>query len=167
MHYVCQRCNQARATVHITDTQPEKRERHLCEECAEKEGVIVKHHQTTNAILHEFIKHKTGLAAADDRACPKCGLTFREFQSSGLLGCAHDYEVFRSALSPLIERAHEGGTHHVGKVPRAADGKIKHNANLIRLRRELQAAVEAENYEQAAKVRDKIRTLEASMPADS
>jgi len=42
MNYVvCQRCHQAKATVHITDTAPEKRERHLCEDCAEKEGVII------------------------------------------------------------------------------------------------------------------------------
>jgi len=157
----CQRCQQSKATVHVTDTMPEKRERHLCEECAEKEGIIIKHHhQTTNEILQQFIKHKTGLAGADELACPKCGLTFRDFQLKGQLGCPEDYEAFRSVLMPLIERAHEGATQHVGKVPPTVDDSVRHNTGLLRLRRELQDAIEQEDYEMAARVRDAIQALE-------
>ena len=163
MEFLCQKCHEAKATVHITDTVPEKRERHLCEECAEKEGVIVKqHHQTTSAILQEFIKHKAGSSGADDRACPKCGLTFREFRLKGQLGCPNDYEAFRSLLIPLLERAHDGGSHHVGKVPRTADSAIHRQTGLVRLRRELQEAIEQENYEEAARVRDQIQAMETS-----
>lgn len=159
----CQRCHQAKATVHITDTVPEKRERHLCENCAEKEGVIIKqHHHTTSQILQQFIKHKTGLGAGDDVACPKCGMTFREFQLKGQLGCPHDYEAFQEFLRPLIERAHEGATHHVGKVPATADDTVRKQAGLLRLRRELEAAINGENYELAARVRDRIQTLESA-----
>ena len=161
MNFLCQRCNTAKATVHITDTAPKKRERHLCEECAEKEGVIVKqHHQSANAILHEFIKQKTGVGSTDDLSCPRCGTTFQEFQTKGVLGCPHDYEAFRDVLSPLLERAHGGGTHHVGKVPPASGIEVKQQAGLIRLRRELQEAIEQENYERAAKVRDQLKALE-------
>ncbi|UCE59997.1 MAG: UvrB/UvrC motif-containing protein [Phycisphaerales bacterium] len=160
MNYVCQHCNQSKATVHITDTMPEKRERHLCEVCAEKEGVIIKQqHQTTNAILQEFIKHKSGLAGVDDRTCPRCGMTFREFRLKGQLGCPDDYEAFRSLLQPLIERAHEGGTQHIGKVPSTADETIRKQTGLLRLRRELDEAVDQENYELAARLRDQIREL--------
>jgi protein arginine kinase activator len=163
MNEVCQRCHKSRATVHITDTAPQKREWHLCEECAEKEGVIIKqHHQTTNAILHEFIKQKTGAAQVEDLACPKCGTTFREFQSRGLLGCPHDYEAFREVLSPLIERAHGGGTQHVGKTPGQVEETVRRQAGLMRLRRELQEAIDQENYERAARVRDQIRSFEMS-----
>jgi protein arginine kinase activator len=158
---VCQHCNQAKATVHITDTMPEKREQHLCEDCAEKAGVIIKQtHHTTNEILQQFIKHKTGLSVGDDLACPKCGLTFKEFQVKGLLGCPHDYVAFAALLTPLIQRAHEGGTHHVGKVPPTAEATVKKQTGLLRLRRELQEAIDQENYERAARVRDQIRTLE-------
>jgi len=162
MNSLCQRCNKAKATVHITDTTPHKRERHLCEECAEKEGVIVKqHHQTTNAVLQQFIKNATGLGGADDLACPKCGRTFREFQMKGLLGCPHDYEAFRSLLAPLLERAHDGATHHVGQVPPTAEPAVHRQTGLVKLRRELQDALEQENYERAARVRDQIKTLES------
>lgn len=166
MNYLCQHCNQAKATVHITDTVPDKRERHLCEDCAEKEGVIVKQQQqTTNAILQEFIKHKSGVSGADDRSCPHCGITFREFRVKGQLGCPNDYEAFRPLLTPLLERVHGGSNHHVGKVPCTADATVQRQAGLVRLRRDLQEAIEQENYELAARVRDQIQELEASGPA--
>jgi protein arginine kinase activator len=161
MSFPCQRCQQARATVHVTDTVPEKRERHLCEACAEKEGIIVKQqYPGTNEILQQFIKQKTGLSSADDLTCPKCGLTFREFQLKGQLGCPHDYVAFAPVLTPLIERAHDGATHHIGKVPPTADETIKRETGLLRLRRVLQEAIDQENYELAARVRDEIKTLE-------
>lgn len=140
---------------------PEKREQHLCEECAQKAGVIIKQsHHTANEILQQFIKQKTGIGTADDVACPNCGITFKEFQVKGLLGCPHDYVAFQAFLMPLIQRAHEGGTHHVGKVPATADVMVKKQTGLLRLRRELQSAIEEENYERAARVRDQIKTLE-------
>lgn len=168
MSLVCQSCQQSKATVHITDTIPEKRERHLCEECAEREGVIIKQtHQTTSDFLQEFIKQKAGVGNMDDRTCPECGMTFREFRLKGQLGCPHDYEVFRSFLSPLIERAHDGGTHHVGKVPGTVGSDAQRRTELIRLRRELDDAVRDEQYEDAARVRDRINALESDLPESS
>ena len=163
MSFLCQRCEEAKATVHITDTMPHKRERHLCEDCAEKEGVIIKqHHQTTNEILQQFIKQKTGIGTTEDVSCPKCGMTFREFQVKGQLGCAQDYEAFRSLLKPLLERAHEGGTHHIGKTPSTCDETVRRQAGIRRLRRELQEALDQENYELAARVRDQISEMESA-----
>jgi protein arginine kinase activator len=161
MSSLCQRCQQGKATVHITDTMPEKRERHLCEDCAEKEGVIIKQHPTTNEIIQQFIKQKTGLGVADDLSCSRCGMTFRQFHAKGQLGCPDDYQAFKKALGPLIERAHEGATHHIGKIPATADEAVRKQAGLLRLRRELQEAVEQENYERAARVRDQIQALES------
>ena len=166
MHYVCQNCKKARAAVHITEV-PEKREQHLCDGCAEKEGGVVKQHQTTSAMLQEFFKHKVGPGHAGDTSCPKCGITFREFQATGQLGCAHDYVAFRSLLTPLLERAHENAAHHVGKVPATADINLQRQSELIRFRRELQAAVREENYELAARLRDQIRALQGSQPSES
>ncbi len=168
MSMLCQHCKQAKATVHITDTLPEKRELHLCEDCAEKEGVIIKHSQpTTNAILQEFIKHKTagGSSSADDYACPECGLTFREFRTKGQLGCPNDYEVFREPLKSLIKRAHDGAVQHIGKVPQNAGSTVKRQTESLRLQRALQDAIEQENYELAAQIRDKIRLLDSGESA--
>ena len=61
----------------------------------------------------------------------------------------------------MIERAHEGATHHVGKVPATADVTVRRQTGLLRLRKELQEAVESEDYEVAARVRDEIQNLES------
>ncbi len=161
MSFVCQRCNQAKATVHITDTVPEKREQHLCEECAEKEGVIIKQPHSSNEILQQFIKQKPGKGVSEDLTCTRCGATFREFQLNGQLGCPHDYEAFRKLLMPLIERAHQGATRHVGKVPASAGPSTVKRVDLVRLRRELQDALQQEDYELAARVRAQIQDLES------
>ena len=148
--------------MHITDVMPEQRERHLCQDCAEKEGIIIKQHPlTTNAILQQFMKQKTAKNVAEDLSCPKCGMSFREFQLKGQLGCPHDYEVFGEVLASLIERAHEGATHHVGKSPTTADAAVRKQTGLLRLQRALREAVEDEDYEVAARVRDQIRVLES------
>ena len=107
-------------------------------------------------------------------ACPSCGLTFSEFKTSGHLGCANCYKVFESQISPLIERAHEGATHHVGKVPKrllggGASGSAEarsvlgdleaRNQRRIALRKQLDDAIRGEQYEVAAKLRDQISKL--------
>jgi len=162
MSLVCQHCKDSRATVHITDVMPEQRERHLCQDCAEKEGIIIKQHPlSTNAILQQFMKHKAVKGVADDLSCPKCGMSFREFQVKGQLGCPHDYEVFGEVLESLIERTHEGATRHVGKSPSTADAAVRKQTGLLRLQRALRQAVEDESYEVAARIRDQIRVFES------
>ncbi len=161
MNMPCQRCHEAKATVHITDTVPEQRERHLCEDCAEKEGVIQKQHATTNEILQQFIKQKAGLGSTDTLSCPQCGITFTEFQLKGQLGCAHDYVAFQSVLKPLIQRAHAGALQHAGKSPANVDQSVRKLGGLRRLRRELEEAIGGEDYELAARVRDRITKMES------
>jgi protein arginine kinase activator len=81
-----------------------------------------------------------------------------------LFGCANDYTVFEKDLTPLLQRAHEGATHHVGKVPTRRGGAggvpIKRAFDVSKLRKELAKAVEAEDYERAAKLRDQIKQAE-------
>ena len=89
--------------------------------------------------------------------CPACNLTFAEFRATGRLGCAHDYRAFESELRPLLENIH-GAVQHLGKSPRQLPGK--RSADVLRLRQELQQAVQAEKYERAAELRDAIDRLE-------
>ncbi|MCG3137185.1 MAG: Protein-arginine kinase activator protein [Phycisphaerae bacterium] len=158
----CQRCKAAPATVHLTDiAQGEKYERHLCADCAEEEGVVMKTQQAPlNEIVTKFIMHKAAAQELADLTCPQCGLTFVEFRGSGLLGCPNDYVAFQRALDPLIERSHGGTLQHVGKVPNRAGNQVQSKISLIRLRRELQQAITEEDYELAARLRDQIKELE-------
>ena len=97
----------------------------------------------------------------DPAMCPVCGLTWNHFKQTGLMGCAHDYQMYESKLLPLLKRAQEGAGEHVGKVPRKKQSQeTDRQVTSLRLRRELQKAIDAENYEQAARLRDQLRTLE-------
>ncbi len=161
---LCQRCNKAQATVHLLDIIPEsdeKRERHLCEQCAAEEGLTTQKHESINEILSSLIKQSSGAPQKQDLTCSQCGMTFREFRANGLLGCPNDYLAFEKALMPLIERAHNGGDRHVGKVPQGVGGEPPRYSKLAQLRRDLREAVDAEDYERAATIRDDIQDLEA------
>jgi protein arginine kinase activator len=159
----CQSCKQANATVHLTDIQPdgEPVERHLCEACAVQEGVTMKPHEPINTMLEKFVKVGAVMQEAARRECPNCGITFGEFRAQGLLGCPLDYEVFGELLTPLLARAHDEGTQHVGKRPGQPAQVNQHRTRLRRLRRELADAVETEQYEEAARLRDELKRLEA------
>lgn len=165
MHIPCQSCKKQPATVHLTDIVQggEKRERHLCEQCAQEEGIMPKAqmHVPINELLAGLVVNKASIQQLADLTCPQCGATFVEFRNSGLLGCPADYDAFEKALIPLIERAHEGASHHIGKVPMRLGAPRSSENELVRLRRRLAKAVEAEQYEEAAKLRDKIKTRES------
>jgi protein arginine kinase activator len=105
---------------------------------------------------------KGGLAT--QAKCPDCGITFEEFKTKGRFGCPRDYEVFKDSIGPLLEKIH-GTRRHTGRLPRGA-GEGSRGDRLLRLRRDLQNAVGAENYEEAARLRDEIRRVE-SVPAAS
>ncbi len=167
MSIPCQKCKQSPATVHVTDIVPpngEKRERHLCEECAEGDGITMKQHEPFNSVLAKFVQQKVGpeLDEMASTTCPSCGITFREFRAQGQLGCPQDYAVFSKFLVPLLERAHDGLTRHVGKVPvhLAADVEDGSHSELAELQRRLDSAVECEDYESAAGLRDTMKKIQ-------
>ncbi|RIK64612.1 MAG: hypothetical protein DCC64_03295 [Planctomycetota bacterium] len=95
-------------------------------------------------------------------ACPSCGMTLAEFKQRGRFGCAHDYEVFASHIDPLLERIHDvTPPQHRGRLPQGeADESVTGKAReLAALRNQLDDAVLAEDYERAAKLRDRIAAL--------
>jgi protein arginine kinase activator len=160
----CDNCNKA-ATVHLTEIKNGKKlEKHLCEQCAaQNEGLPVKSHTPINELLTNFVMAHSGIQKETGTTCENCGITWAEFRQSGLLGCESDYALFERDLTPLLQRAHEGATHHIGKVPARRGGSgvpAKRAVDLSKLRKELARAVEAEDYERAAKLRDQIRTAE-------
>lgn len=164
MSYPCQACHKQAATVHQIDISPqgEKKERHLCEACSQNEGVIPKPLTASQSLelITGFVLNKAGVQELAELTCPKCKTTFVEFRNTGLLGCPHDYEVFEKALTPLIERAHAGSRHHIGKAPHRRETPRSAEGDLLRLKRELDRAVDNERYEEAARLRDRIRVLE-------
>ena len=159
---LCQRCKKQAATIHLTEIlQNEKRERHLCEDCAREEGVAVKAQLNLQDILSGMLEAHQTAGKEANLTCPDCGLTYAEFRNLGRLGCPNDYEAFAEPLKEVLEKVH-GGTEHLGKVPRRAGAGAHAQRELLQLRRRLQEAIESEQYEEAARLRDLIRNKETA-----
>jgi len=159
---LCQRCKKQQATIHLTEIlQNEKRERHLCEDCAREEGVAVKAQLNLQDILSGMLEAHQTAGKEANLTCPDCGLTYAEFRNLGRLGCPNDYEAFAEPLKEVLEKVH-GGTEHLGKVPRRAGADAHAQRELLQLRRRLQEAIESEQYEEAARLRDLIRNKETA-----
>jgi protein arginine kinase activator len=157
----CQSCNKP-ATVHLTDiVNGKKREVHLCQGCAEKQQILKQQELNLSAILQTVIGQHIGQPTDElsRLACPSCGVKYMEFKAEGRLGCPHDYAVFRDPLLPLLEKIHRA-TRHKGKVPPNAARHAARQAELMELRQKLRRAVDAEAYEEAARLRDQIKTKE-------
>lgn len=166
---LCQHCKKVAATVHITDITEtnENVERHLCERCAEQEGVMQKAPmEPLNELLTNFVLGQAGAASVDDLRCESCGMTFADFRSQGVLGCPEDYELFARLLDPLISQAHEGATHHTGHIPAGRPAQEVKEHEVIRLQRELDSAVAREDYESAARLRDQLKAAESAGVVD-
>jgi protein arginine kinase activator len=159
----CQNCEKP-ATFHITElTGSEPLEIHLCEDHARQYLSQPDDSSPGVSLAGAIAQHKVGqtaedLARLDREACPVCGITFFEFRNQGRLGCPHDYDCFEAHLEPLIINI-QGAKEHKGKRPRRAGGDSR-PTDLIRLRREMQQAIDSEKYEQASEIRDHIRQIE-------
>lgn len=169
----CENCKKNTATIHLTEIVDGNRcEQHLCELCAQKQGLAVKAQMPLNELLTTLLavqsESETGLEAKSEKLrCPYCGITFKQFLKNSVLGCPHDYEVFQESLLPIIEKSHAGRTSHCGKVPSNASGDTKKQVELLALKKKLEAAVHQEDYETAAQLRDKINQLQQNQNDDS
>lgn len=161
----CEKCNKYRATVHLTEISEGKRsELHLCEQCAQKEGVVVKTQPQLSELLNALLASQGEAAqsptAADKLTCPQCGTTFKQFRDDFLLGCPYDYQAFAEPLKSIVEKSQAGAAKHCGKVPSRSHAGSRKQAELMTLRNRLEAAVKSEDYETAAKLRDRIKKIE-------
>jgi len=157
----CDHCDKP-ATVHLIEIHNgEQVEKHLCEQHAIEEGVAVKvNEQPINELLEKFVlKHSKVEVPSNTLRCETCRLTYDEFRRSGLLGCPDCYHAFEGLLAPLLERAHQGASRHLGKVPSRAGVDELRQQRLMQLRRELDDAVAAEQYERAASIRDQLKQV--------
>ncbi len=164
---ICQICGIREATIKFTQVvNKSKTELHLCKVCAEEKGL-------TNP-LSAFPKLIGGLILGVvgewpealrqeslDLKCRRCELTWQQFQTGGLLGCSECYESFAEPLKHLLRKMH-GSNKHIGNRP-VKQREVGTLEDIERLRKELARAIQAENYERAAKLRDRIRDIEANL----
>lgn len=186
MHY-CSACHKAIATVVVLDLTAGavSGQQQLCAACAEQLGVVQTKAQIklSSEILEDLLgglKGKpTAAARRRDAGCAGCGTTLQDFKTRGRVGCPRCYDTFRNELLPLLQRVHEAQSHRgrlpgrrpeqtagpttaagsgagAGAVPGAGSAGM-----LSELRRKLEEAIRGERYEEAARLRDELRTAEA------
>lgn len=166
---LCQSCKKNEATVHITRVvNGVKEELHLCEECAKKQNIDIGADMISEApmsfqnILEGFFQMMGGAEPRireNNQVCPVCGMSFNDFTRTGKFGCSNCYKVFRDDALPVIKRIH-GNIQHTGKVPGRTGEQLKIKRDIESLKVQLKDAIDKEQYENAAVLRDKIKELE-------
>jgi protein arginine kinase activator len=160
---VCDVCKEGDVVIELTQVEgAEVRHLHLCERCAAERGV-----ETTLAAakpqIGEFLQavhQQVALGADDGGQCTFCGGTLRDFRASGRLGCAHCYDAFEKSLRELLRRVH-GSSRHVGRrYDPPNESEMERAGTVAELRERLRRAVETEQFEVAATLRDQLKGIE-------
>jgi protein arginine kinase activator len=162
---LCCICKEKEATVHLTQIAGDKMQKvDLCEECAKTKGV----NDPTGFSLADLL---LGLGASAeieqasggvDLKCARCSFTQADFKKAGRLGCPECYRTFSDALEGLLKTMHKG-TRHVGKVPETFRQSRDLSDRLKALQKKLGKAIESEDFEEAAILRDEIKQTEARL----
>lgn len=172
---LCQDCKKREAQVHLTQIiNNEKIALSLCKECASARGF----HSPLDNIPFPLAEILSGLAKnmgvagtsanpAESLTCPVCQLTFEEFTRQGRFGCAECYRTFRPRLETIMRKIH-GASLHRGTAPIAAVGEPSDDQAIPvkeeeRLEAELKKAIESEDFERAAEIRDKLKSIKRGM----
>jgi len=163
----CDKCDRPATTHSVEIVKGTKIEKHLCDEHAMQEpGMAIKSaHTPIDELLSTFVKMQSGTVAEYDPRCDNCQTAWSQFRERSLLGCPQCYSAFEEILAPLFEHAHDGGSQHIGKVPRRAGAGEQRQQQLTHMRKRLDDAVKAEDYESAAHLRDEIERFEQQVPS--
>lgn len=172
---LCERCKQRNATTHYTQNiNGTQTEMHICEKCAaELSGQFENEYgkffnnfglgldyMLTSLLGQDFIGEN--LLASKEERCPMCQSTLSSIRKSGNVGCSKCYETFKEQLMPFIQRIH-GKTSHNGKIPESANSSINIKNQIAEAEKEMKSAIEAQEFEKAAELRDKINSLKSEL----
>lgn len=164
---ICQECQRENASVHITKIiNGQKTELHLCRRCARAHDELdfsfepqFSLHNLLGSLIGESMLGSREAMGKAKVQCSSCDLTFAQFSQIGRLGCSDCFSAFNEQLAPVLRRIH-GSVSHTGKVPRRSQKAVRFARELERLREEMQQAVQKEDFEEAARLRDRVKTLE-------
>ncbi len=175
---LCQDCKKRESQVHFTQIIfNEKTALSLCKECAAARGF----HSPLDNMPFPLANILSGLAAnlpmqkqiaqEESISCSGCGLTFEQFTRQGRFGCGECYKAFRNRLEMIMRKIH-GASMHRGKTPSfeiSDDATVKTFTvkEEERLKDELQKAISSEDFERAAEIRDKLKSLQDSLTVDN
>ncbi len=160
---LCQNCGKYEATTHVKRiVNGESAEAHLCNDCAKALGyndVFGGFGNTFGDLLGSFFgEPQVSAISSKTIRCEKCGNTFNDIVNSGKIGCADCYVTFYDKLLPSLQRIH-GKTRHEGKNPTIIKAEVTNVNPIEDLEEQLRIAIDEQNFEKAAQLRDKINEL--------
>ncbi|MFI5368947.1 MAG: UvrB/UvrC motif-containing protein [Spirochaetia bacterium] len=162
----CEICGLKDAVIHIRQIQKDLvHELHICEECAQEKGLIREEDSELPIanLLSGLLEGKDVTGAADVKdVCPRCGLKASEFRKQGKLGCPECFQAFEKDVRAIVSQM-AARPRHTGKLPRTLVVEHAAAAEGEGLREELREAVEQEDYELAAQLRDRLREMESNV----
>jgi protein arginine kinase activator len=162
----CEICGLKDAVIHIRQIQKDLvHELHICEECAQEKGLIREEDSELPIanLLSGLLEGKDMTGAADVKdVCPRCGLKASEFRKQGKLGCPECFQAFEKDVRAIVSQM-AARPRHTGKLPRTLVVEHAAAAEGEGLREELREAVEQEDYELAAQLRDRLREMESNV----
>lgn len=161
---LCDICKKKEATVHYTEiVHNQMIKMDICEDCAQAKGIGIQSPFSISDLLSGLAEIDSQVAAYADPVCPCCGLSFSEFRKHGRLGCSECYSTFKGPLESLLHTIHKN-TRHKGKKLQTELQSSKETLDIgekiAELKKELHDAVNKEEYEYAAELRDQIKELE-------
>lgn len=171
---LCENCGEKPATFHYTKVvNGQKYESHLCEKCAELKGEVISsnndfsYDKLLSGLLNfnNLVKDETNNSKHISEKCENCGLTFSEFKKVSKFGCSECYKHFEKNLEPVFRRIH-GNSKHNGKLPVRTGEHVQLRKELNTLKEFLKQKIENEQFEEAAKLRDQIKSLEKKIMDD-
>lgn len=162
----CEKCNQQEASFFLEENlNGQKRTRHLCRECAEAEGLLHKTVGFGEGLFSPLFSEvfptlfTAPVKKQNAKKCDGCGATWQEIAAEGKVFCPQCYGAFGEELERTVRSMH-GNVTHTGRVPAKLSVKLEKENKKLTLKKELEAAIAAENFERAAILRDEIRALD-------
>jgi len=161
----CDLCGKKEATIHLTEVVNEEVTKlHICDDCAQEKSEEMQSHFGLTDLLAGLVEFgptlsEGGLPIDVKTSCPGCESTYYDFQKTGRLGCGKCYDAFSKNLSELLRRIH-GSDRHVGKMPFKGKAVVKDQVDLKCLKDELSSLVQAEEFEKATILRDRVKEIE-------
>ena len=147
---LCQKCRKRNAQYHSSRIiNNQLVDIHLCKRCVENNS-NQEHTNNIDGLLEVLVKTNVyDKNQTDELQCKTCGTTLSELQKNGLVGCPHCYTIFSDYLLKDKNKSHR----RTGRTPKGLEF-------IERLEKKLKRAVESEDFEEAAQLRDKIKDLE-------
>ncbi len=163
---LCKRCRKNLATVRYAEVV-DGHVRHigLCPECLAK-------YEADSVVGFELSKPVSGadrrqadfdsVSEGVEERCKACGHGQSRRLETGRVGCCQCYETFSEDVESFLARLHPA-VRHRGKTPYVDDARVRVLADLQSKRALLRSALQTENYEEAAHLRDEIHVLEREL----